>query len=99
MKIIGKTEKGYIAEFSEHELAKINGFRSCYDDDWRRLKGRQELKIGTILDVSKLANKVTRIKDNEAKVLNAITTFRHLADALEECWPSFKKIEEDSDDR
>lgn len=65
MKIIGKTQSGFIAEIDETEIAKISGFASVYDDGFRRSPG-----IGDTYDASSIFS--------DARIL--LTTHKEAAD-------------------
>lgn len=99
MKVIGKNREGLLVEVTEYEIMLLHGFSSTYDDGWRLLKKNYERSYqkdfdfeGLEIDIKTLSEKVHYLRDRESSVLEAIRTFRNMADALEIAWPSFKEI-------
>ena len=48
MKVIGRTEKGYILDATKEEIANLIGFYSTYNEEYRKAS----IKIGSEINVS-----------------------------------------------
>lgn len=103
MKIIARQGKDFLAAISEYEVCRLMGFSSVYDAGWEAIKRKYkksngydaELGLeGVEIDITKVAERATTMRQNEGNVEKAIKTFRDMADALEMAWPELKKIAE-----
>ena len=54
MKILGKTNKGVVADISMTELANLLGFYSEYADEMRTSAMQRRFDVGSEVDVSRL---------------------------------------------
>ena len=68
MKIIGKTENGFIADLTSSELALILGFRSVMDSDYRRKK----ISTGDDVEIVKMADTAKFIRGLDVGKLSSI---------------------------
>ncbi len=90
MKIIAKTDGGYLVETTEHELAQACGFRWDTDKDWRqhtasarnRNEHNQPLAIGGEIQVIPANGYLQQLRDKEATVRVAGKTLRELSELM-----------------
>lgn len=75
MKIIGKTNYGYILEASEEEISNFVGFY--------RHEQRGEYRPGTEIKVSPLFDQLEFLKTREGTLANIISLLREYAGKLE----------------
>jgi hypothetical protein len=85
MKIIGKSENGFILEASRDEVANLIGYYfSCSD-------GCKMPSIGDELQVSKMYRQLYDLKNRQPELQKVVGTLRGLADMLEPVCPVIEK--------
>jgi hypothetical protein len=77
MKIIGKTQEGFILDASRDELANLLGFYGNY------ASGCPDWKLGMDIQVSKLYERIHTMRKSEASLADCAKSLRNLADLLE----------------
>lgn len=94
MKIIGKTDKGFIVEATEDELARCAGLRwsgGSFDqacgiaDGYGRDK---KIRIGCVIDVTAATEYVYKIKEHEKACRDSARILRTLADMVDGALPT-----------
>lgn len=89
MKIIGKTQNGFILDASNDEIALLMGFRRTYDDGFKQLN----VGIGTEMNLSKMAatseflrnvdkEKLTALKQQLGWVIDAVDEAQDTVQAI-----------------
>jgi hypothetical protein len=81
VKIIGKSESGYILEASNDEVANLVGYYSIYDKDYKRPN------CGDNIQISSMYKQLYNLKNNEPKLKDTVKILRGLADSLEPVCP------------
>ena len=81
MKIIGKTENGYIVEASKDDVANLVGYHGQYDTKYK------PLSVGDEILVSKMFRQLYELKNNQPELQKVVGTLRNLADLLEPVCP------------
>lgn len=82
MKIIGKTTDGYIAEFSDHEVARLTGHYSMSEDGAPR-----KLAPGDLITIDAMWDRLWRLSAVKRELGEAAKRLRQCADATEEVCP------------
>jgi hypothetical protein len=83
MKVIGKTEDGYIIDASGDEVANLIGYYGTYSlRDSNRV-----IYVGDKINISGMYKQLYNLKNNEPKLKEVVKTLRGLADLLEPCCP------------
>ena len=67
MKIIAKTETGYLVDASEDEIAQLHGYESSYDSVYR--KTVYDPEIGSSIDISKIVKAAKYVRTLDSAVL------------------------------
>lgn len=92
MKIIGRTNHGYIVEATDVELANAAGFNEPFQaPGFERDNGsyhRGWFKVGTEFHPIETHQYLTKLRDQEAKVRQSETHLRALADMLHAALPT-----------
>jgi hypothetical protein len=83
MRIIGKTEEGYILDASTNEIANLIGYYSDYD----MRDSNKKLAVGDIIQISAMYKQLHNLKNNEPKLKETVKMLRGLADSLEPTCP------------
>lgn len=89
MKIIGKTDRGFIVEADADELAQAAGYRSAWS--WAHglnVKQEQILTIGTVIQTTVAVQWLEKLREKEKGVRGAAAFMRQLADHVEAGLPS-----------
>jgi hypothetical protein len=81
MKVIGKSESGYILEASNEEVANLTGYYSTYDKDYKRPN------CGDNIQINSMYKQLYNLKNNEPKLKDTVKILRGLADSLEPVCP------------
>ena len=79
MKIIGKTERGFILESSEDEVANLIGHYSAYTN----VDGCPKLNMGDIICVHSMYKQLYDIKHKAGELSKISKTLRQVADLVE----------------
>ena len=78
MKIIGKTEKGFIVDIGEHELARLAGYYYMHGEAYTLLVVGAEIDINAmykqLYNVRRIKGAVETIKQSVAVLTAAIST-------------------------
>lgn len=77
MKVIAKTDKGYILEATEREVANYAGYY------YERSHGYRQPRIGCEIVVSPMYSQLEKLKETEKSLISCQSTLRGLADLLE----------------
>jgi hypothetical protein len=77
MKIIAKTDGGFILQATESEILNIAGF------DWRGSQGAPTLGIGVEINVSGMFSRIEKLNRAETELKQARQSLRSIADLLE----------------
>lgn len=77
VKIIAKTGMGFLVECSDSELVAMKGAapRDAYDQ-------RSEFRIGTEINVAKIAEDARTIRHTKESLANCVNTLRSVADMI-----------------
>ena len=67
MKIIAKTETGYLVDASEDEIAQLHGYESSYDSVYR--KAISHAAPGAEIDISKIVKAAKYVRTLDSAVL------------------------------
>jgi hypothetical protein len=67
MKIIAKTESGYLVDASENEIAQLHGYEGHYDSDYR--KAVSNAVPGAEIDISKIVKAAKYVRTLDSAVL------------------------------
>lgn len=81
MKIIGKTDNGYLVEAEEHEIAVAAGFSNAYDSAWP-FREHRTIPSGTKIDVVAARDWHSRIQNDIASVRKSADIMRGLAEMI-----------------
>lgn len=86
MKIIAKTEKGFLIEADKHDLAALMGYTSPYDSAFEQaIRGWDNKVIGQEFDIVQATKTADYIRTLDTKVLaDAQKEFESLARQMEE---------------
>lgn len=79
MKLIGKTEHGFIAEVSELELLNLVGCWSHNDRDAPR-----SFRVGTVVDITDMFRRGNEVKRVIHDLAGSVKTLRACADLIEQ---------------
>ena len=71
MKIIAKTETGYLVEANADEVAQLHGFESSYDSAYRKIMYNPE--IGHEIDIGKITKAAKYVRTLDSAVLEQST--------------------------
>lgn len=89
MKIIGKTENGYLVETTENEIAQAFGFDWSSDRDFieatRRARSNNagnSLMIGAEIQIGEAHRYLAQLRDKELAVRTAGKTLRELSELM-----------------
>jgi hypothetical protein len=88
MKIIAKINHGFLVEATENELALILGFRSSYDDDYKKLK----MNIGVEIEVGKINSTAEFVRNMDQNKLKNIR--QYLTNAMNEVDKTVEMVEQ-----
>jgi hypothetical protein len=91
MKIVGKTDNGYLVETTEREMAISCGFDYESEKGWRehtndardKYRGREELKIGGTIEIIAAHNYLNKLREKEATVRTTAKIMRELAEMMD----------------
>lgn len=86
MKIIGKTDNGYLVEATETELAIAAGFNSSYDGSWPFRENRS-IPSGTKIDVTAARDWHSRIRNDSHGAKKCVDLLRGLAEMIDGALP------------
>lgn len=86
MKLIAKTDNGFLADLTANEVAMILGFRSAYDDNYKKA----QIKIGADIPVNRIKSTAefvrtmeeSRLKNLRQSLENAITDINNASDTV-----------------
>lgn len=103
MKVIGKSDAGYLIAASEHEIANLFGFSSSYDNDYRGLVeraghfnsssyGPQKDLIGMEIRPSEAYNQLAWLRQRDREFDQLCKQLRSTADAIQNSQPLFDLI-------
>ena len=67
MKIIAKTENGFLVDASEDEVAQLHGYDSHYDSVYRQAVGHAA--PGSVIDISKIIKAAKYVRTLDSAVL------------------------------
>lgn len=91
MKIIGKTDTGYIVYATGDELAQAAGYYSLYSARGK-ISGLDDrsitLPIGAEINVTKTHRYLEDLRNKDAEVSKSVTLLRALADMLHSALPT-----------
>ena len=88
MKVIGKSQNGFILDASSQEVARLIGYYSSYE------KGATS-SVGDEIQVDKMYEQLYKLEHNQPELRKVVDTLRGLADLLEPVCPVLEKqIEE-----
>lgn len=96
MKIVGRTDTGYLVEATEAELANIAGHAYPNQAPWAELTkstgygGAKPIPTGTKIEVTKRFQHLEVLQRREKEVRDAAATLRALADLMVTQMPSVK---------
>lgn len=94
MKVIGKTDRGYLVEATTEELTVCAGYRKAEDlPGWSYNSSREnswqgKLPIGTTIDVTAAHTYLQKLREAESPVKAAAKFMRELAGMVEGCLPT-----------
>lgn len=93
MKIVGRTDDGYMVTVTERELANIAGFFSESDTEWKirteNMRNRTgHLSTGTTLPVGENYSYLRNLRIKETEARTGATVLRKLAEMIEHGLPS-----------
>lgn len=99
MKIIGRTESGYIVEAEANELARCAGFASAYSaaeaGDHQKPNGfsrdhysRPSIAFGTKIEVNATFRYLENLREQEAKCKSSAAFLHGMADMLDGAMPT-----------
>lgn len=71
MKIIAKTETGYLVDASENEIAQLHGYEGAYDSDYRKTISFGSR--GSEIDISKIVQAAKYVRTLDSAVLKQST--------------------------
>jgi len=93
MKIIGKTENGYIIEASKDDVANLIGYYSHYSKE-------VNISVGDEIQVSKMYQQLHDLERSQPEMRKVVSTLRGMADLLEPVCPVIeKRVKEAADGR
>jgi hypothetical protein len=85
VKVIGKTESGFIIEASKEEIANLTGYHSSYSN------GYKSPLVGVEIQVSKMFRQLYDLEHNQPELQKVVNTLRGMADLLEPVCPVIEK--------
>jgi hypothetical protein len=85
MKVIGKTENGYIIEASRDDVANLVGYNSQYST------GYKSLSVGDEILVSKMFRQLYDLEHHQPELQKVVNTLRGMADLLGPVCPVIEK--------
>ena len=96
MKIIAKTENGFLLEASKDEVANLLGEYSHY-----HLKAdvQEKLKIGATIRINKMYERITNLDHKNKNVKAAITALRDMLELFAESEPIIDKAMSKQDEK
>ena len=71
MKIIAKTENGFLIDASANEIAQLHGYESDYDSDYRKVVSNAVPGAG--IDISKIGRAAKYVRTLDSAVLEQST--------------------------
>jgi len=80
MKVIGKSQNGFILDASSQEVARLIGYYGSYKDG-------ATPSVGDEIQVNKMYEQLYELKHNEPELKKVVDTLRGLADLLEPVCP------------
>lgn len=94
MKIIGKTDNGFILEASKDEVANLLGEYSAYS-----LKNEvsEKLKVGASIRIAKMYERITNLDCKNKNVKAAITALNNMLELFRESEPIIDKAMDKKD--
>ena len=98
MKIIGKSEQGYLLAASEQELPNLFGWSSTYSDEWKaHLKaekrgGSYGTLIGMEVKVGIAYEQLAWLRRRDREFDDLVKALRKTADAIQDHRPLFDAI-------
>jgi hypothetical protein len=103
MKILGKTDKGFVCELSEDEFNRMIGFRYESDEMWKFLESHnaatksswgehRKIKLGAEIPIAKIWDSVSSLRE-KADELNLIErNLRGVCDAIKSAAPMIGEV-------
>jgi hypothetical protein len=94
MKIVGRTDAGYLVEATELELANVAGHAYAHQAPWAQKRGSgyghdaKPIPTGTVIEVTNRFQHLLAMETREADVREAAGTLRALATLAEKTLPS-----------
>lgn len=97
MKIIGKTETGYLLDATEYEVARIAGAYSMSGSEWARVvkiesivhdSRTNEPRVGAVIPVNEWWDRLMDVKLRETELAALSDKLRGLADLIGAAWPA-----------
>ena len=94
MRIIGKTENGFILEASRKELSNLTGYYSEFADSTSKLKVGQLIKVSEMYDqLYTLASKTDTISSISKKLAELIGELQIINPIIKELLPTDKGVD------
>lgn len=90
MKIIGKTQAGFLVDMTIHEIVRVAGYRYAFEDGWKKLPGVDRdgnPSIGSEIAITAISDFHARITADQQKARDAASTLRALAGLLDGAMP------------
>jgi hypothetical protein len=101
MKIIGKSDGGFILDATETEIAQIMGFSCNYESGYHNAvkamsspSRDDRLFIGAVIPVSGWWKRVESIRQHNRDLQKTADTMRGLADLIADSWPAVEAFVE-----
>lgn len=96
MKIIGKTDKGFILEADEREVARVAGCSHMGYDDWKKaaqrdgitLERNERPAVGAEIPVNAWWDRVSAIAEREKDLAKLGENLKSLGDLISDAWPA-----------
>ncbi len=96
MRVIGRTDRGYILEAEESEVARLAGAYSMGWSDWKEAVARDNIAlnreghpmIGAVIPVAEWWDRIQGIASREKDLAALSDKMRGLADLIGGAWPA-----------
>lgn len=96
MKILGKTDKGFILQATEDEVARLTGCSYMGCDDWKKDAQRDGITlernghpaVGAEIPVNAWWDRVSAIAEREKNLAKLGENLKSLGDLISNAWPA-----------
>jgi hypothetical protein len=85
MKILGKTEDGYILEAHSDEVANLIGYYSKYNENFK-------VQVGDEIRINEMYHQLYTLQHKQPELQTIVSTLKNLADLLEPVCPVIENV-------